>query len=596
MGLVAVLVPVCVGLLASMGIAALLPAPGTTPARLGWWAAIIAAAVAGSVAGERVSRRLVPLRALLRASHVFPSPPPPRWRVLARRASTESLLERLREARVDAGAMPDAESVTRILVLVTALQAHDARTRGHAERVRMLCDALTAELELPERDRDRIRWAALLHDVGKIEVPGPVLNQVEPLSEEDWTTIRRHPAAGARIASAVLPWLGEHGRGIAEHHERWDGAGYPAGLAGEAISPAARLIAVVDAYEVMTAPRAYRRAIPAEAARQELAANAGTQFDPAMVRAFLRLSVRRLTAIIGPLTAAAAAAGIRPPPLAPLAVAGATLVTAAAVAAGVGPLAPGTAPAVEVVEATGAPEVAAPPTPAGTASADVADPSPTVAEADVTADPTVTTVPTGPAVPTGTAAGTTPDGGPGGGPPIGAAATGGAGGGGGGGGGGGAPTAPAPQPLPPPSTATPMPTPTATPMPTSMPTPTATPMPTSMPTPTATPMPTSTATPTPTPTPGGGPQPMDDSATVPTGGTAIVDVLANDQPGDAPLDPSTVTVIEQPQHADATVLDDGRIQVDAQPGYAGPDALVYEVCDTGGACASATVALTMQRG
>jgi hypothetical protein len=129
-----------------------------------------------------------------------------------------------------------------------------------------------------------------------------VLNGGADLADDDWETLRRHPEEGQRLAAGFVPWLGEWGRTIVEHHERWDGSGYPNGLAGEQISYGARIVAVADSFEVMTAARSYAPARSAAAARAELARCAGSQFDPDIVRAFLGVSVRRLTWVLGPLT------------------------------------------------------------------------------------------------------------------------------------------------------------------------------------------------------------------------------------------------------------------------------------------------------
>ncbi|MEO6205420.1 MAG: HD domain-containing phosphohydrolase, partial [Mycobacteriales bacterium] len=122
------------------------------------------------------------------------------------------------------------------------------------------------------------------------------------LDDDEWDAIRQHPEEGTRLAAGLLPWLGEWGRAIGEHHERWDGLGYPNGLAGEEISLSARIVAVADSYEVMTTNRSYGRARSAAVARQELTDCAGAQFDPQVVRSFLSISLGRLRWVFGPLT------------------------------------------------------------------------------------------------------------------------------------------------------------------------------------------------------------------------------------------------------------------------------------------------------
>ena len=188
-----------------------------------------------------------------------------------------------------------------ILALVTALSSHDRRTRGHSERVRAYTDLIADELRLPQADRDRLRWSALLHDVGKLIVHVDILNKAGTPTEAEWEVIRRHPQEGRRLIEPLMEWLGEWGHAVEQHHENFDGTGYPFGLVGDQISFGARIVSVADAFEVMTAARSYKSPMSPAAAREELTRCAGTQFDPAIVRAFLDISVGRQRWIIGPL-------------------------------------------------------------------------------------------------------------------------------------------------------------------------------------------------------------------------------------------------------------------------------------------------------
>jgi HD domain len=149
-------------------------------------------------------------------------------------------------------------------------------------------------MNVPARDRDLLRWASILHDIGKLRVSPAILNKPGKPTDEEWALLRAHPMHGAQIASALLPWLGEWGDVIVQHHERYDGTGYPHGLAGRDISLGGRIVAVADAYEVMTATRAYRRPISRVAAHRELVKWSGRQFDPVVVRAMVGLSAPRL--------------------------------------------------------------------------------------------------------------------------------------------------------------------------------------------------------------------------------------------------------------------------------------------------------------
>src|SRR5581483_206979 len=153
--------------------------------------------------------------------------------------------------------------------------------------------------KLSAEDRSKLRWASLLHDIGKLRVSHDILNKPGRPSAEEWEELRRHPQEGARLAGPIIDWLGELGPAIAHHHERWDGGGYPLGLAGERISLGGRIVAVADAFETMTAARAYKKPMRPEAARQELVACAGAHFDPAVVRAFLQISLRKVTRAVG---------------------------------------------------------------------------------------------------------------------------------------------------------------------------------------------------------------------------------------------------------------------------------------------------------
>jgi HD domain-containing protein len=183
---------------------------------------------------------------------------------------------------------------------VADLSAADPETEGHARRVSLLALAIGNKLGLPPRELAALGDAALLHDIGKLTVSPGILNKPGKLDEHEWVVMRQHPLEGARIATPLLAWLGPWAGAITEHHERFDGAGYPAGLSGGSISPAGRIVAVADAYDTMTAVRSYKKPMAVRAARQELVRCAGGQFDPAMVRAFLSISVPRLLWKTGP--------------------------------------------------------------------------------------------------------------------------------------------------------------------------------------------------------------------------------------------------------------------------------------------------------
>lgn len=252
-------------------------------------------AVTAALVLERLLRRLLPLESLLRMTMLFPGRAPSRLAVAQMGRNRADLERRL----LDPDGAGDVAAA--MLALITALGRHDKRTRGHSERVRMITELLADELKLPAGDRDRLRWAALLHDIGKLDVAASILSKAGPLDDAQWAHMRQHPAHGARLAGPFLEWLGEWSGGIAHHHERFDGGGYPYGLAGEAISRAGRIVCVVDAFETMTAARSYKRASGTQHALTELTRCAGTQFDPMVVRAFLQISLPKLWWATGPL-------------------------------------------------------------------------------------------------------------------------------------------------------------------------------------------------------------------------------------------------------------------------------------------------------
>jgi putative nucleotidyltransferase with HDIG domain len=278
----------------------LLPHPDTNLWRVLWWIAILALAWFAAVIGERIARPLLPLASLLKMSLLFPDRAPSRFAVAWRSGSTRQL-DRYVRGLDHSGHREPVETATAILAMVTALSSHDRRTRGHSERVRAYTDLIADELRLSQPDRDRLRWSALLHDVGKISVDVNILNKAGAPSPDEWEILHQHPVEGMRMIEPLREWLGEWGLAVEQHHENFDGSGYPFGISGDQISLGARIVAVADAFEVMTAVRSYKSAMSPREARKELTRCAGTQFDPAIVRAFLDISVGRQRLVIGPL-------------------------------------------------------------------------------------------------------------------------------------------------------------------------------------------------------------------------------------------------------------------------------------------------------
>ena len=171
-------------------------------------------------------------------------------------------------------------------VLLSTMQAKQPELNDHSSEVAQLAVRVGRQLGLTGEELDEIARAAELHDVGKVGIPDAILNKPGPLDPTEWAFMHQHTILGERILNAA-PALRPVARLVRASHERWDGTGYPDQLAGEAIPLGARIVAVCDAYEAMTADRPYRKALSAHAAREQLSANAGTQFDPAVVTAFL---------------------------------------------------------------------------------------------------------------------------------------------------------------------------------------------------------------------------------------------------------------------------------------------------------------------
>ncbi len=186
------------------------------------------------------------------------------------------------------------------MALAAAINSHDGTTRAHSERVQAYADLIAAQLGFPEHDRDRLRWAALLDDVGKLAVPAEILNKAGKPTEAEWAIIRTHPQAGMEIAAPLVPWLGSWAPTMEHHHEWYDGSGYPYGWAGDEIAVGARIVAVADAYDTITSYRSYKKPSSAETARRELAKQAGLHFDPRVARALFNVSLGKLRWVIGP--------------------------------------------------------------------------------------------------------------------------------------------------------------------------------------------------------------------------------------------------------------------------------------------------------
>jgi len=198
-----------------------------------------------------------------------------------------TIFARERRVRIDHELeLRDAYRGTAFL-LGDVVEADDAYTGVHSRDVVDLALRVADGLELGARERRDLEFAALLHDVGKVRVPNEIINKPGPLSDEERRVMERHTVEGEQLLLRVGGLLGEIGRVVRSCHERWDGKGYPDGLAGEQIPLLARIVSCCDAYNAMTSDRSYRKALPAAQAQAELVACSGTQFDPRVVDALV---------------------------------------------------------------------------------------------------------------------------------------------------------------------------------------------------------------------------------------------------------------------------------------------------------------------
>lgn len=187
--------------------------------------------------------------------------------------------------------VPNSSPRLILQTLVTALQVRDAEVFEHSKRVARFSLRLARQLPLDRVEMGSLALGALLHDCGKIRVPDAILHKPGKLSPEQTLRMRNHPVYGQQILSGIQ-FLEGASRVVVQHHEKWDGSGYPWGVAGKEIDRNARIVAVADAFDAMTSNRVYRAGLTCEAAAAEIKQGAGTQFDPRVVEAFFSISLQ----------------------------------------------------------------------------------------------------------------------------------------------------------------------------------------------------------------------------------------------------------------------------------------------------------------
>lgn len=178
--------------------------------------------------------------------------------------------------------------------LVASLRRRDAETLEHSERVVRLSLILGREFGLNATEMRSLKYGALLHDIGKIGIPDSILRKPGHLTSVEWNKMREHPLLGSKLLSGI-DFLESASLVVSQHHERWDGKGYPFGLRGNEIDVKARIFAVADSFDAMTSNRVYHTGKNFEAAAAELRRCAGRQFDPEVVEAFNRLAEDKLS-------------------------------------------------------------------------------------------------------------------------------------------------------------------------------------------------------------------------------------------------------------------------------------------------------------
>jgi HD-GYP domain-containing protein (c-di-GMP phosphodiesterase class II) len=195
----------------------------------------------------------------------------------SRREEAEMALRALQESYME---------MVRTLALVVEMK--DSTTRTHLDRTYGYAMRLTQRV-VPEMAKDAtVGYGYLLHDIGKLGISEAILRKPGPLTDEEWTVMKTHPILGVQIVSPIK-FLGEAIQVIRSHHERWDGKGYPQGLAGEEIHVAARIFSVVDTFDAITSERSYQEALPVDYALEEIERCGGTQFDPGIADEFVQM-------------------------------------------------------------------------------------------------------------------------------------------------------------------------------------------------------------------------------------------------------------------------------------------------------------------
>lgn len=203
------------------------------------------------------------------------------------RQITMAARQRAEEAESALGQLREAY-LTMVRTLAMVCEMKDNHTKSHLDRTYQYAMMLTRRIEPELAENAAIGYGYLLHDIGKVGIPDRIINKPGPLDDDEWEIMCTHPVIGWQLVQPIKV-LGDAVKIVRQHHERWDGRGYPEGLQGEHIYLPARIFAIIDAFDAITSERPYQRALPIHAALEEIERNAGTQFDPEVAAAFLEL-------------------------------------------------------------------------------------------------------------------------------------------------------------------------------------------------------------------------------------------------------------------------------------------------------------------
>lgn len=261
---------------------------------MNWLVMAIGSSILVSLFSSLALGHLLPLTKLYDLANNFPGELDSRFKSALRAGNPKTELKRGKIA------MSDQRRAEHTLQLLSALNTHERMTRGHSERVRAYSTLIGQEMRLDDSTLEQLKWASLLHDVGKLDVPARILTRTDEPTTAEWAVIKRHPANARSYLEPLEGWLGESVYEAARfHHENWDGTGYPTGLEGKDIPLFGRIVAVADAFDVMTHAKSYKEPMSVDDAKQELVASASKRFDPEVVAAFLRIGDARLSDIKG---------------------------------------------------------------------------------------------------------------------------------------------------------------------------------------------------------------------------------------------------------------------------------------------------------